>query len=143
MNLDAAQKQKVAGWIDEGLKLSDIQNRLSSEFGVHVTYMEVRLLMDDLKLRPKENEAPTAAAELAKSGVLGQAAPASGNSPGPSESIEEEEAAPGSGISVTVDQVTRPGALVSGRVNFSDGNSAEWHLDQFGRLGLVPKQPGY
>jgi len=42
-----------------------------------------------------------------------------------------------------VDQVARPGALVSGQVSFTDGNSAEWYLDQFGRLGLAPKQTGY
>ena len=31
MNLDDAQRQKVAEWIAQGLKLSDIQNRLASE----------------------------------------------------------------------------------------------------------------
>jgi len=44
---------------------------------------------------------------------------------------------------VTVDRVTRPGALVSGKATFSDGQSAEWFLDQMGRLGFVPKQQGY
>jgi hypothetical protein len=33
--------------------------------------------------------------------------------------------------------------LVSGQVTFSDGNTAEWYLDQTGRLGLVPKTEGY
>ena len=42
-----------------------------------------------------------------------------------------------------VDQVTRPGALVSGKVTFSDGKGADWYLDQMGRLGLVPKETGY
>jgi hypothetical protein len=32
---------------------------------------------------------------------------------------------------------------VSGKVTFSDGNSAAWHLDQMGRLGLSPQQAGY
>jgi len=44
---------------------------------------------------------------------------------------------------VTVDQVTRPGSLVSGKVKFSDGKTAEWYLDQMGRLGFVPKEQGY
>jgi hypothetical protein len=30
MNLDDAQRQKVAAWINEGLKLSDIQKRLET-----------------------------------------------------------------------------------------------------------------
>ena len=50
--------------------------------------------------------------------------------------------APG-GVSVSVDTLARPGALVSGKVTFSDGNRAEWYLDQSGRLGLVPQTPGY
>jgi hypothetical protein len=44
---------------------------------------------------------------------------------------------------VSVDQVTRPGALVSGKVKFSDGKSADWYMDQTGRLGVVPKEQGY
>ena len=36
-----------------------------------------------------------------------------------------------------------PGAMVSGKVTFSDGVKAAWHLDQAGRLGLAPTQPGY
>ena len=45
--------------------------------------------------------------------------------------------------SVTVDQLTRPGAIVSGKVTFSDGQQADWYLDQTGRLGVVAKQQGY
>ena len=42
-----------------------------------------------------------------------------------------------------MDQIARPGAVVSGKVKFSDGNMAEWYFDQMGRLGLIPQQPGY
>jgi hypothetical protein len=28
-------------------------------------------------------------------------------------------------------------------VIFSDGQTADWYLDQTGRLGVVPKQTGY
>src|SRR5437899_3133597 len=58
MNLDEAQKQKVVGWLEEGLKLSEIQKKVASEFGLSMTYMEMRFLLDDLKLKPKEKEAP-------------------------------------------------------------------------------------
>ena len=44
MNLDQAQRDKVVAWIGQGLTLADIQNRLISEFGLRVTYMEVRFL---------------------------------------------------------------------------------------------------
>ena len=56
MNLDDAQRQKVTEWIAQGLKLSDIQTRLASELGIRMTYMEARLLVDDLKLTPKDAE---------------------------------------------------------------------------------------
>ena len=60
MKLDDEQKQKVSGWIEEGLKLSEIQDKLNSEFGFRMTYMEVRFLIDDLgvKLKDKPVEAP-------------------------------------------------------------------------------------
>lgn len=60
MKLDDAQRKKVAGWIDEGLKLSDIQKRVDTELGLTLTYMEVRLLVDDLKLVPKDPTPPPA-----------------------------------------------------------------------------------
>jgi hypothetical protein len=46
-------------------------------------------------------------------------------------------------VTLSVDQLTRPGAVVSGKVTFSDGNTAAWQIDQSGRLGLVPPRPGY
>jgi hypothetical protein len=42
-----------------------------------------------------------------------------------------------------VDQIARPGAVVSGKVTFSDGNRAEWYFDQTGRLALATQQQGY
>src|SRR6266446_6746974 len=134
MNLDEGKKQKVAGWIEEGLKLAEIQKKLAAEFGLNLTYMEVRLLVNDLKLMPKDQPPPQAPKPLSPEPGAA-AAP-----PGPEEDLAEpfpEESAPaGAGaVSVTVDRVARPGALVSGSVSFSDGNAAAWHLDQLGRLG--------
>jgi|ERR1051326_250310 hypothetical protein len=139
MNLDDAKRQKVAEWIQQGLKLSDIQNKLDSELGVRLTYMEVRLLVDDLKLTPKDQPRPS-------SGLLGgKAAPTAEEQPEPlsDEALPDEKASGTGRISVSVDRVARPGALVSGQVTFGDGQSAAWYLDQLGRLGMVPKQTGY
>src|SRR5687767_6283710 len=149
MNLDEAQRQQVAKWIEEGLKLSEIQNKLASEFGVRMTYMEVRFLIDDLKLKPKDKEPPPApvlpkATSPAGAGA-GPAAPGKQQAPLPDNEADlvDEELPGGTSVSVSVDQVTRPGALVSGKVSFSDGQSADWYLDQMGRLGVVAKQQGY
>ena len=58
MNLDEAQRRKVAEWIEQGLKLSEIQGKLDKDLHVSMTYMEVRFLIDDLKLRPKDPVPP-------------------------------------------------------------------------------------
>jgi hypothetical protein len=42
-----------------------------------------------------------------------------------------------------VDHLAKPGAIVSGQVTFSDGQTADWYLDQTGRLGVAPKVTGY
>jgi hypothetical protein len=132
MNLDEAQRQTVTKWISEGAKLAEIQKRLL-ENGVKLTYMEVRFLVDDLKLTPKDPEPPKVvappAADPAKLTVEKNPAP--------------EGTLPVSGVSVSVDQIAKPGAIVSGKVTFSDGQSADWILDQTGRLGVVPKTAGY
>ncbi len=139
MNLDDSQRKTVAEWIAQGLKLSEIQNRLVSDLGVTMTYMDVRLLVDDLKLTPKDVE-PAKAPEATLQSSVASTPAAPGNQP----SAGTPAAAPKpGGVSVSMDQVARPGAVVSGKVTFSDGNHADWYFDQTGRLGLVPQQPGY
>jgi hypothetical protein len=137
MNLDDGQRKKVSEWIAQGLKLSDIQARLSSELGLKLTYMDVRLVVDDLKLTPKDTERAKPA-----STTLDASTPAP---PGSKEApISDAPASKSAGpVSVQVDQIARAGSVVSGKVTFSDGNGAEWYFDQMGRLGLVPQQPGY
>lgn len=131
MVLHDEHKAAVAGWVAAGASLSDVQKRLKDEFQIVMTYMDVRLLVDDLKLQLKE-EAPKqseAADRLAAAKQEGE--------------IQREGAAPSGGVSVSMDRITKPHALASGKVTFSDGETAEWMLDQTGRLGLVPGKPGY
>lgn len=167
MKLDEAQMARVREWIDQGMKVAEVQTRLSDEFGLRLTYMEARFLLDDLKLRPKD-PAPAKRAEGGSAGgaVLGGSAggglgsaaasgpgsgaaagggpvpvgPAGGGSPLRTSPLAGEA---GGKVAVDVDQIARPGALVSGRVTFSDGQVAEWQLDQYGRLGLAARTPGY
>jgi len=138
MNLDETQRQKVAEWIADGLKLSEIQSRLASELGVRLTYMEVRLLVDDLKLTPKDVDPPRPPPQL------GAPAPSPSTKPDAANATQPPpEPTAAGGVSMSVDQIARPGALVSGKVTFSDRQQADWYLDQMGRLGIVPKQQGY
>ena len=134
MNLTEEQRQRVTAWILQGAKLAEVQTRLQAEFGVKLTYMETRFLVDDLKLTPKDPEPPkvpeTKAAE--KSPLKTAPVPP-----------EETNDALGGKVSVGVDQIARPGAVVSGKVTFSDGQTGDWYLDQMGRLGVVPGKQGY
>jgi hypothetical protein len=139
MNLDESQRKKVAEWIAQGLKLSEIQTRMGSDLGLRLTYMEVRMLVDDLKLTPKDVERPKPATSALSAAGAAKPAAAQPAAPG----LQPADAGARGGVSVTVDQLARPGALVSGKVTFSDGNKADWHLDQTGRLGLAPQQAGY
>src|SRR5262245_2364302 len=125
MKLDDAQKAKVSGWIAEGCKLAEIQTRLMKELGLKLTYMEVRFLVDDLKLVPKDPE-PVKPINLPPPPEKAVAAnqPAANPAGAPlkkGEPVPEDEAQLLGSVSVSVDQVTRPGALVSGKVTFSDG----------------------
>ena len=147
-NLDEAQKKQVIAWIAEGLKLSEIQRRIETAFGIRMTYMEARFLMDDLKVAPKDlpPPPPPAAKILEKPGAAIPTAPSDvGDLPLDEEdALEPDAASPRTGkVAVSVDALARPGAVVSGNVTFSDGKSAAWFLDQTGRLGMAPKEQGY
>ncbi len=145
MNLDDAQKKKVTGWIQDGLKLADIQKRISTELGLALTYMEVRLLVDDLKLIPKDPEpAPVPpAATPAPPAPGAKTSPLAAPAPGASPLAPAGGGLIGSKVTVGVDTVARPGAMVSGSVTFSDGQRGSWYMDQYGRLGVAPEKQGY
>ncbi len=124
---NAEQKLEISRWIADGLGLSDVQKRINQEFGVVMTYMDVRFLVDDLDLTLVDPEQP----EPPKDKEDGNADPLSGS--------EVEDG----GVRLEVDGVTPPGAMASGSVTFSDGESKKWTIDQFGRLGMTGGTPGY
>lgn len=138
MQLTDEQKTKVAQWIADGMKLSEIQSRLGSELEIRLTYMEARMLVDDLKLLPKdpvpeEKPVPADVPAAPTSATAGDLAP----------ETAAAAPAPTGGVTVAVDTLMRPGAMVSGSVVFSDGQKAAWYLDNMGQLGMVPPFPGY
>lgn len=133
MTLTDEQKAIAAGWIESGASLSDVQKRLREEFQISLTYLDTRLLVDDLKITIKEPEPEPVAAEQPTEADLESEA-----------DLLPPAAAAGTGsVKVTIDQIVKPGALISGGVTFSDGESADWYLDQTGRLALNPSKQGY
>lgn len=135
--LSDEQKRRVGQWIADGDGLADVQRKLAEEFGVSMTYMETRFLVDDLNLALRDKETDGDPADGTAIGDPG--AQTEGGS------VEEEAVPPAAGgsVSVGIDQVTSPNALISGKVTFSDGQRASWMLDQLGRLALDPDTPGY
>lgn len=137
MELTEQQKATVTAWVEEGCGLSEIQRRITSEFELRPTFMDVRFLILDLGLEIKDASASAAKAKEADDGAQAQTDETD-------EDMMPEEAIGGSGgVSVEVDRLIKPGALISGTVVFSDGMTAAWMLDQTGRLALDPAQPGY
>lgn len=133
MQLNQEQKTLVAQWVKEGCGLSEIQRRITDQFKLNLTYMDVRFLVIELGLdiQDKRKAAP---ATQTISPVAAEA-----------ESIPELAPEPpaGGAVTVEVDRLTLPGALVSGSVVFSDGVKANWSLDQAGRLALGAKDKSY
>ena len=144
--LTQEQQEAVIQWAKEGANLNDIQSRLKTQFSLTLTYLDARLLITDLgiKLQEKKKDAeqPKQEAPAAPPQAAGQ----------DFEEDQDLEVLPadqglgkggGGSVKVHVDQIAVPGAMVSGRVTFSDGKSAVWYLDQYSRLGLKGAEPGY
>lgn len=165
------QKQAVTGWITAGDSLSIVQKKLTEQFKLSLTYMDVRFLVDDLGLELK-NAAPAvtpdigkapppkaAPAEPAKKGFFDKAKEKLGFAKDETDDLQTDiaeedladdpgalDAPPGGGaVTVSVDKVTLiPGALASGTVTFSDGVTGKWIVDNYGRPGFTEiSQPGY
>ncbi|MGB6221769.1 hypothetical protein [Haloferula sp.] len=116
------QKKSLHQWAAEGASIADLQNRIKEEFQIGMTYMDARFMVLDL-------------------GIEIQTAPE--EQPKKEEVVDELKPTPTGYVEVTMDSIAMPGALVSGKVTFSDGATAVWLLDQQGRPGLDPDTPGY
>jgi hypothetical protein len=141
MELIENQKQAIRQWAQDGCGLSEIQKKMSAEFGISLTFMDVRLLVLDLGIKLQEKSKAASVSLSANPAASGRADAAPTSS-----SLKDASATPkpeGGGVSVGIDRVTAPGSVVSGTVTFSDGISATWFLDQMGRLALNPGKPGY
>ena len=134
-------KRFMAGEIAKGTSLSDLQQLVNEKFNQKLTYMDIRIMASELdgidwnahdpKAQAKAKAEEKAAAEAAKGGEA-KAGAVGGDALGP-----DVEAVPGDGKTVVeVSKLVRPGTALSGTVKFASGSSAEWYVDQFGRLGL-------
>jgi len=150
MEFSDQQRQAVKEWLVAGASLSDVQQRLKSEFGLAMTYMDVRLLVLELGAAVKEKpepKPPKIEAPKQKPSAPEAADPYADEfdepgTPQPDDAPQPDDVA-GSKVTLSLDRLVVPGAMVSGDVTFSDGAKARWLIDQMGRFGLDPETPGY
>ena len=113
------QKDALKQWAAEGATMSDLQRHLKEDFGHTLTYMDTRFLILDLGIELIEAPKPE------------------------EKKVEKPVLIPTGKVTTTMDSLTLPGAMVSGKVVFSDGETGVWMLDQTGRPGLDPDTEGY
>lgn len=116
----AEQLEMVRQWAGEGVDLNGIQKRLAAECGVHMTYMDVRFLLLDHGIEIATTAAP---------------APEKKSEPEPEPAAEKgPQPAVDGRPTVTLDELTLPGTLISGKVQFASGTRGGWQIDQLGRF---------
>jgi hypothetical protein len=146
MELTEQQRQNVKEWLAAGASLADVQESLKNEFGIALTYMDVRLLVLEIGAAVQDKPDPEEAKpEPPSPPSMDDDAPYA-DDPYAEESFGDEttpDGAQAAKISLSLDRVMRPGAVISGTVTFSDGTKASWLIDQYGRFGLDPETPGY
>ena len=117
--LSEEQIDTIKDWATQGERLAGIQRRMREEMEISLTYMETRFVVLDLGITLEEDK--------------------------PEEPVPQivQPIVPTGKTTVTMDSVALPGAIVSGRVEFSDGESGIWMLDQMGRPSLDLNTPSY
>lgn len=118
-HLSGEQVTAIQSWAAGGARLPDIQLRMKEDFGFSLTYMDTRFLVLDLGIEIIVEKMEEPAAEIKQAPI------------------------PTAAVSVTMDAIAVPGAIVSGKVVFSDGEAGVWMLDQTGRPALDPDTPDY
>ena len=140
-------KDFIAQKVPEGYSISKIQDLLKEQ-GVHITFMELRLLASEMEeqvwKQNEKEEKPAPGPEIAAPagdelpGTMNEAepSPAPAPMPAPEEDKTDAPAAPRGKTTVELSKIARPGTAASGSVKFGSGVTAEWLIDQFGRLSL-------
>ena len=130
--LELEIKKFTAAELAAGVSLSDIQNHINAEFKTSLTYMDVRILAStlDVDWQALDPNAKKAAETEPENSVTETAAEQ------PADISESAADAEISDTVVEVSKLARPGMMLSGTVKFASGSTAEWYVDNMGRLGL-------
>jgi len=125
-------KKFIAQQLAKNVNLSDIQKMVNAEFKVKLTFMDIRVLaseLDNIDWSVNDPKAIQKAKDEAKKAAE-------------KKPEDEADAEAKSGTVIEVSKLIRPGTMASGSVKFASGPTAEWYVDQTGRLGLDKLEGG-
>ena len=141
--MDKAVEQQVKVFMAEklaaGITLSEIQSLVNVEFKLSMTYMDIRILASELEIDwQKLSAEKQSSAPERESAPAPESAPEADSTPQETaEAIPENDAMPDlSTTTVEVSKLARPGMMFSGSATFANGSTADWYLDNMGRLGV-------
>ena len=147
--------------LNSGMSLSDLQKLLDSEYGIKLTYFDLRMIVSELRIEWDKQEKKRKPAITVTPTPQPQPAPTPAPAPKQEEAFggqiadeevpeeedddlaedDAEEAADGE-TTVTVDDVPMRGAVMSGSVKFASGASGKWMMNRMGQLGLASLDEG-
>ena len=148
--------EDIASQLNAGVSLSDVQTKLAQEYGVKMTYFELRMLAMGLAVdwekqdKPKPAATPAPVVAAPQEAAADDVADANDNFDAEAEDVEpeaddeeeaadDEEAAEGE-TKIVLDETPHPGAALSGTAVFASGASGKRALSRNGRLGFEPDE---
>lgn len=114
--LTESQIETIKQWAAGGDDLNAIQKKLHEELNLKLTFMDTRFLLQDLEIaliEPEPVKEEVSEAPQAPASLIGQ-------------------------TQVSVDEITPPHALMSGKVMFKSGAQGVWSIDRSGRVNWEP-----
>lgn len=146
---DAERDKFIMEQLNAGVSLSDVQKMLDSEYGIKITYFELRMIASTLKIEWENRSSkphaaapePVMAEESAEKPM--DEAPEAAEEPeqmddteAGNEACNDDDGMPENDTVVTLDDVPAAGAAMSGTVKFASGASGKWVMTRMGQLGI-------
>lgn len=160
-----ARNDLIVEKLHEGMSLSDLQKLLAQEYQIRMTYLELRLLADELAVNWKKLDKPKTAENKPENGHVDTVAEnnqqyeyqkVAGEEDDDDDFADDDEDdnesllpeddfdddiddsdEDGDGATkVLIDPQPRPGTMLSGKVKFASGLRAGWFMDRRGQLSL-------
>lgn len=121
--MDEALEKRVWEMFEQGLSDNEVLDKIVSQEGESITYMDLRVLRADYETEHPESIAQDE--DDVKEDL--------------SEDETDETETGQEGTAVTIDTVKKPGTLLSGKASLPSGAEVVWMLDQYGRINIQPE----